>query len=162
MAGAGHSFGPSSGPDAAVPAPARQAAGLTVGSLFRHQVERNGGRAALGCAGRALTYAELGERVGRLVHALAAKGVGRGDRIAAVSENRLEYPELQLAAAQLGAIVACQNWRQSQLELQHCIRLVAPHLLIASERHAGRLAAIDHGVPSVLTLGEDYEAMLRH
>jgi fatty-acyl-CoA synthase len=47
-------------------------------------------------------------------------------------------------------------------ELQHCIRLVAPKLLIASERHAGRLAAIDHGVPSVLTLGEDYEAMLRH
>ena len=90
MAGARHSFGPSSGPDAALPAPARQAAGLTVGTLFRHQLERNGGRVALDCAGRALTYAELGERVGRLVHALAAKGVGRGDRIAVVSENRLE------------------------------------------------------------------------
>jgi fatty-acyl-CoA synthase len=160
MAGAGHSFGPSSGPDAAVPAPARQAAGLTVGTLFRHQVERNGGRVALDCAGRALTYAELGERVGRLVHALAAKGVGRGDRIAAVSENRLEYPELQLAAAQLGAIVACQNWRQSQSELQHCIRLVAPHLAVVSERQADRLAAIDHGVLTVVTLGSEYEALI--
>jgi acyl-CoA synthetase (AMP-forming)/AMP-acid ligase II len=138
------------------------AAGLTVGALFQQQVLRNASSIALEGNGRVLTYAALGERVSRLACALAAQGVSRGDRVALLSENRPEYPELQLAAARLGAILACQNWRQSKPELQHCIRLVAPKLLIASERHAGRLAAIDHGVPSVLTLGEDYEAMLRH
>jgi non-ribosomal peptide synthetase component F len=94
-------------------ASATQAAGLTVGTLFHHQAVRNGGRTALESDGRSLTYAQLGERVNRLAHAFAAKGVGRGDRIAVLSENRLEYPELQLAAARLGAILACQNWRQS-------------------------------------------------
>jgi len=136
-------------------------AGLTVGALFRQQALRNGSSIALEGNGRRLSYATLGERVGRLARALAARGVGRGDRIALLSENRPEYPELQLAAATLGAILACQNWRQADLELQHCVRLVAPCLLIASERQAGRLAAIDHGVPSVLQLGEEYEALLR-
>ena len=108
-----------------------------------------------------MTYAQLGERVNRLAHAFAAKGVGRGDRIAVLSENRLEYPELQLAAARLGAILACQNWRQSRLELQHCVSLVAPRLAVVSERYADRLAAIDQGVPETVTLGDEYEALLK-
>ena len=95
--------------EAGLPAPAAQVAGLTVGALFLQQVARNGGAVALEGGGRALTYAELGERVDRLVLALAARGLRRGDRIAVLSENRPEYPELQLAAARLGAILACQN-----------------------------------------------------
>jgi acyl-CoA synthetase (AMP-forming)/AMP-acid ligase II len=161
MANGLHPCGASDGPDAGLSTLATQAAGLTVGSLFQHQVLRNGGQIALEGGGRALSYAQLGERVFRLVHALMAMGVGRGDRIALLAENRLEYPEMQLAAARLGAILACQNWRQSGPELQHCIRLVAPNLLVASERQAGRLAAIDHGVPRTVTLGEEYEALLQ-
>jgi acyl-CoA synthetase (AMP-forming)/AMP-acid ligase II len=156
-----HPRGLSAGPDRGFQASATQAAGLTVGTLFHHQAVRNGGRTALESDGRSLTYAQLGERVNRLAHAFAAKGVGRGDRIAVLSENRLEYPELQLAAARLGAILACQNWRQSGPELQHCVSLVAPRLAVVSERHADRLAAIDHGVPETVTLGDEYEALLK-
>ena len=38
-------------------------------------------RDAIRCAGRALTYAELAERSGRLAAALRAQGVNRGDRV---------------------------------------------------------------------------------
>ena len=103
------------------------AAGLTVGALFQQQVMRNGSRNALEGNGRTLNYTSLGERVRRLACALAARGIGRGDRIALLSENRPEYLELQLAAATLGVILACQNWRQADPELQHCIRLVPLH-----------------------------------
>jgi fatty-acyl-CoA synthase len=161
MANGLHPCGISDGPGAGLSPLAAQAAGLTVGSLFEHQVLRNGNRTALEGNGRSLSYAQLGERVFRLVHALMALGVRRGDRIALLAENRLEYPELQLAAARSGAILACQNWRQSGPELQHCIRLVAPKLLVVSERQAERLAAIDHAVPRTVTLGEEYEALLR-
>lgn len=50
----------------------------------------------------------------------------RGDRIAVLSENRHEYIELELAAAKLGAIVACQNWRLSKDELSGCLALAEP------------------------------------
>jgi acyl-CoA synthetase (AMP-forming)/AMP-acid ligase II len=155
-----HGQGLPAGPDAGFHALATEAAGLTVGTLFHHQVARNGGHIALESDKRSLTYAQLGERVNRLAHALAAKGVGHGDRIAVLSENRLEYPELQLAAARLGAILACQNWRQSETELQHCISLVAPSVAVVSERHADRLARMGHGVPTTVTLGDEYEALL--
>ena len=140
---------------------AAQAAGLTVGALFHQQVERNGGSVALEAEdGRTLTYAALGDRVERLARVLAARGVRRGERVALLSENRIEYPELLLAAARLGAVLACQNWRLSGSELRHCVRLVAPRLVVVSERHRDHLAAIDHDAPQVVSLGEEYEELL--
>src|SRR3954449_7091489 len=45
-----------------------------------------------------LTYAELGERVDRLCHALTALGVKPGDRVATFSWNTQRHLELSLPA----------------------------------------------------------------
>ena len=140
--------------------PAMAAAGLTVGALFSHQVRMGPGRVALQQDGRNLTYAALEERRDRLARHLASRGIGRGDRVAVLSENRHEYVELQLACARLGAITACQNWRLAEGELLHCLRLVAPALVCVSPRHAALLARLDHGIAQILTFGEEYEAAL--
>ncbi len=136
------------------------AAGLTVGTLFAQQARMRGARVALEDGQRSLTYAALNERVNRAAHALAARGVKRGDRVAILSENRSEYVELLLTAAKLGVTLACQNWRQADAEMQHCIRLAEPALAVVSERHAATLDRLDHGAPRVLTLGEEYERAL--
>ena len=52
-----HPRGLSAGLDRGFQASATQAAGLTVGTLFHHQVVQNGGRTALESDGRSLTYA---------------------------------------------------------------------------------------------------------
>ncbi|HEX9624109.1 MAG TPA: AMP-binding protein [Streptosporangiaceae bacterium] len=68
-------------------------------------------------AGHQLTLATLGgisslpltevyEQSGRLAAALAAAGVGRGDRIGILAANRLEWVLLDLAALRLGAVTA--------------------------------------------------------
>jgi Acyl-CoA synthetases (AMP-forming)/AMP-acid ligases II len=88
------------------------------------------------------SYGALNERVVRLAAALHGKGVRYGDRIGLLSENRAEYIEIELAAAYLGAIVACQNWRLAAAELQHCLDLVSPALVIASRRFAQTLSAL--------------------
>src|SRR4029079_2683996 len=90
---------------------------------------------------RSLTYGELAARVSRLAGVLAARGGGRGARGAILSENRVEYLELTLAAAHVGAVAACQNWRLAPAELRHCIDLVQPALIFASPRHAPQLTA---------------------
>jgi acyl-CoA synthetase (AMP-forming)/AMP-acid ligase II len=135
------------------------ASGLTVGGLFRDQARRNPGAIAVQQGERQLSYGALNERVNRLAHALAARGVIRGDRIALLSENRIEYVEVELAAAKLGAMVACQNWRQSDAELTHCIGLAEPSIALASERHAPTLERLGCAAP-IMALGEEYEAML--
>jgi acyl-CoA synthetase (AMP-forming)/AMP-acid ligase II len=138
-------------PDALVARAARS----TVASLFVAQARRHPDRLAVVDGARALSYGALDDRARRLARLLAARGVGRGDRIALLSENRLEILELFLAAAHLGAIVACQNWRLAAPELAHCVRLVAPTTSVVSPRHAAAL-----GDPGALVMGDDYEAQL--
>jgi len=106
---------------------------------------------------RRFTYGELAGRTRRLAGALEACGVARGSRVAVLSENRLEYLEVFLAAARLGAVVACQNWRLAPPELAHCLELVDPACVIVSPRWADKLSALGRAGPKPLVLGEAYE-----
>ncbi len=138
----------------------RLAAVSTVGSLFAMRARVHPERAAVEDEVRRLTYGELAGRTRRLAGALAARGVARGSRVAILSENRLEYLEVFLAAAHLGAIVACQNWRLAPPELAHCLDLVDPACMIVSPRWADKLAALGRGGVAPLVLGEAYERAL--
>lgn len=60
----------------------------------------------------------------------------------------------------MGAIVACQNARQSDAELEHCLRPVEPLRVRVSPRHAARLAAVRHGARQVLEFGAAFERLL--
>nr|WP_295469607.1 AMP-binding protein [Mesorhizobium sp.] len=133
---------------------------LTVHGLFRACVRRDPDAIALNTASARLTYRDLDKRVLRLASALAGIGVARGERIALISENRQEYAEIELAAACLGAIVACQNWRLAPAELQHCIDLVEPCLVIASERYAPTARSLDLRGRRLLVLESEYELLL--
>lgn len=129
----------------------QRAATSTVASLFEGIARIRPGRPAIVEGSRTRTYGELAERTRRLANVLVEAGVGRGDRIALASENRAEVLEVLLAAARLGAIVACQNWRLAPPERARCIALVEPRLLIGSPRHAPDAA---------IRFGDDYEQRL--
>jgi acyl-CoA synthetase (AMP-forming)/AMP-acid ligase II len=138
----------------------RRSSASTVASLFAAQVRVHPSRTAAQDEARSFSYSELDRRARRLAAILADYGVGEGARVAILSENRIEYLEVFLAAARLGAIVACQNWRLAEPELAYCLDLVEPGVLLASPRHAGRLAELDRGRASPLVFGEAYEQAL--
>ena len=141
-----------------------QASGSTVASLFVAQARRAPARVAIVDGERSLSYGALADRVRRLASALAARGVQRGATLAILSENRQEYLELFLAAASVGAIVACQSWRLAPPELSHCLDLVAPTLVFCSPRHAAALAALPRGADAparaAIVFGDEYERLL--
>src|ERR1700691_1638155 len=112
----------------------RRASASTVASLFAARVRVHPERTALEDATQRISYAQLDRRTKRLAGALQAAGVARGSRVALLSENRTEVLEVFLAAARLGAIVACQNWRLAPPELAHCLDLVEPACVIVSPR----------------------------
>lgn len=134
----------------------RQAAASSVASLFLMRARLHPERWALVEGDRRLSYGDVARRAVALAGWLRGHGVGQGDRVAILSENRLEYLELFLAAAWIGAIVACQNWRLAAPELAHCLALVEPKAALVSPRHAGRLT----GSPAVLTYGAEYDAVV--
>lgn len=132
----------------------------TVGALFGACAELHAGKVAIEHGERRISYGELLDRVRRLTALLAARGLRRGDRIGLLSRNRPEYLEVELAAAGLGIITACLNWRLSTRELAYCIELVSPKLLIVEAELAAGLPS--SGTPA-LELGPPYESELaRH
>ncbi len=137
--------------------PVRRGAASSVADLFLSRARIHPDRPAVDDGVRRLSYGALAERVRRLASVLRGLGVGHGDRVAILSENRSEYLELFLAAAGLGAICACQNWRLTGRELQHCLDLVEPVVVLVSPRHAQKLAQTS-GAWTALELGEPYEA----
>jgi acyl-CoA synthetase (AMP-forming)/AMP-acid ligase II len=143
---------------------ARRSAASTVAGLFAMRARLHPDRLAIeetgAGEGRSLTYGALDERSRRLAAALKARGVGRGDRVAILSENRAEFLELFMGAARIGAIVACQNWRLAQPELRHCLSLVEPTLTLVSPRYAETYEALGGDLPTAVVFGAAYEAML--
>lgn len=138
----------------------RRAAGSTVGSMIAARAQLAPHKIAIESKAGTLTYRELDQRANRLASHFDSLGIGRGDRVAILSENRSEYLEVHLAAAKVGAIVACQNWRLAPPELEHCIGLVAPRATFVSPRHVGLLARLEHKIETRITFGDEYEAAL--
>lgn len=132
----------------------------TVGALFRAAAKVRPDVVALELGPDQRTYGELLDRVQRLAQGLASLGIERGDRVALLAHNRMEYPEVELAAGMLGAITACLNWRLVARELQHCINLVEPKLVVTEEALEASLAGLDLVPHARLRLGPEYEALI--
>ncbi|WP_291846347.1 AMP-binding protein [Bradyrhizobium sp.] len=134
---------------------------LTVGDLFRASAVIRKSSVAIEYQGRQVSYGQLLDRVNRATSMLVDQGLRRGDRVALLSRNRPEYLEVELAAANLGVITACLNWRLSQKELAYCIDLVSPKLLIIEEELAGDFELSPAGDPRIVKIGPQYEDMLQ-
>ena len=111
--------------------------------------------------GLRLTYLEFDERVNRLANALAADGVGAGDRVLWLGQNSFRVLELLLAAARLGAICCPANWRQSADELAYVLTDLTPKVVVweeseAVEKARGQVSVDARWVAS----GEEYESYL--
>tara|TARA_B100000676_G_C18090425_1_gene859147 strand:+ start:5461 stop:7014 length:1554 start_codon:yes stop_codon:yes gene_type:complete len=147
--------------DSYTPIAAATASGhADVGAMFHASAVAYPEHLALVDGERLYTYAELEGRSNQLAHTLLGLGLKPGDRVAILAGNRSEYIELELAAAKTGLIVAALNWRLGRRELQHCIDLVAPQLLIFSSGKAEALDLVDTRGITRMELGADYESAL--
>lgn len=75
---------------------------------------------------RSLTYAALAARVDRLAGSLAARGIGRGDRIAYLGPNDITTFEVFFAAGRLGALFVPLNTRLADAEIGELLADCAP------------------------------------
>ncbi|CAO2176598.1 unnamed protein product [Urochloa humidicola] len=91
---------------------------------------RGAATVAVDSGGRRLTGTEFVNGVRRLAAGLAGRGVRPGDVVAVVAFNSIEYVELFLAAAYVGAIIAPLNYRWSFEEAVQALELVQPTAFI--------------------------------
>jgi carnitine-CoA ligase len=103
----------------------------------------------------ALTCAEALDVTRRCAGALATAGVARGDRVAVLSENRLEVVELWLACAWLGAVLVPINTALRGPQLEHVFADAETVLLALEPELADRLDNVANAPSRRWLLGED-------
>jgi len=109
--------------------------------------------------GRTLTYAALDERARRAASLMAARGVGKGDRVAILTRNRIEFFETLFGCAKLGAILVPLNWRMPPAELDGLVADAGPVLLFHGAGEEAAARALAEPLPRI-DFDRDYEAGL--
>jgi fatty-acyl-CoA synthase len=113
-------------------------------------------------SGRTLTYASLEDRCARAAAALAGLGVVRGDRVAILCRNRIEFFEIMFACAKLGAILAPLNWRAPAAELVLLVADCTPKALVYGREDAATAAVLGESVALVALDGRYEELLATH
>jgi fatty-acyl-CoA synthase len=114
-----------------------------VGSWIPRRAATTGARPALIDGDLRLTYADLEVRCARAAGWLAARGVGRGDRVALLLGNRAAYLELVFAIARLGAIAVPLNARLAPPEIAQLLGDCTPTVLCHEDDPEGRVEAVE-------------------
>jgi acyl-CoA synthetase (AMP-forming)/AMP-acid ligase II len=92
-----------------------------------------------------LTFREVHERTNALAHALAAEGVGAGDRVAIMCRNHRGWVESYVAANKLGAHALFLNTAFSGPQLADVAAREDPAVVIFDDEFADVLAAAGEG-----------------
>jgi acyl-CoA synthetase (AMP-forming)/AMP-acid ligase II len=103
-----------------------------------------------GAAGR-FDYTTLNDRATRLGHFLRSRGVGRGDRVGLLGQNGVEYIDLVLACAKLGAVFAPYNYRLHPSELLELVAKTRPKAFVYGPEYAKHAAYLVAHHPSLMT-----------
>ena len=92
--------------------------------------------------GARVTYMELDRLVRKMANALLGLGLVKGDRVAMLSRNSLEYLALYYACGRTGLIAQPLNWRLAPPELQKLLANGTPKVLIAQDELAETATAL--------------------
>ena len=101
--------------------------------------------------GKRFNFQVLNERSNRLANALAAMGVGKGDRVATVQVNTHEIIEAAFATAKLDAVFVPLNFRARAEEFAFMINDAEPKAVLAGRRYHQLLDGIRGGLKTPAT-----------
>jgi acyl-CoA synthetase (AMP-forming)/AMP-acid ligase II len=118
---------------------------------------------------RRMTFGELDERVRRLANGLCGElGLNKGDRVAILSKNCIQYMEVFYACARSGLIAQPLNWRLSESEMARILADGEPRVLIGSEEYGEQTERLKANldIPFALTFTPNptcrYEQLIAH
>lgn len=138
-----------------------EATSFTLADIVRAHADARPEQVAFTFDGRDLTFAELDRRSSCVAAALAESGVRRGDLVAVLMKNRLEYFEVVFGCNKIGATVVALNWRLAPVELAAVLADADPRVVVVDEEHLGRLRSpADSPEARRVVVGDDYEPWL--
>jgi acyl-CoA synthetase (AMP-forming)/AMP-acid ligase II len=91
---------------------------------------------------REITWGVFNEKANRVANALLARGIQRGDKVAILMMNCLEWLPIYFGILKAGALAVPLNFRYSANEIDYCLNLAEVDALIFGPEFIGRVEQI--------------------
>lgn len=111
----------------------RRARSQQLGDLLRRSAARVPDKTALVFRDHSDSYAQLDRSVNRAAHGLAARGIGKGDRVALFTHNNRAFVVLRFALARLGAVTTPVNFMLNAADVAYILNHSGAKMLIAED-----------------------------
>ena len=108
----------------------------SLNDLFAQSFNQYGSRLAFDCMGKKITYTELDELSWQFAAYLQSQGLGKGDRIALMMPNLLQYPIALLGSLRAGCVVVNVNPMYTARELAYQLNDSGADALVILENFA--------------------------
>jgi acyl-CoA synthetase (AMP-forming)/AMP-acid ligase II len=134
---------------------------VNLGYLIERASRRYADRVALRNDSQSLTFAQVGDRVGRLARALREAGLNPGDRVLDLQRNSITYVETDLALASAGLCRVALNYRQSPQDWAKVVADCTPRAIIYAPEFSAAAAELRAGLEIAICTeaGADDESM---
>lgn len=101
---------------------------------------------------RDMTWRVFDEKANRLANLLIKRGIKKGDKVAILLMNCLEWLPIYFGILKTGAIAVPLNFRYTAEEIKYCLDLSESVALIFGPEFIGRMEAIYDHIPHIKTI----------
>jgi len=143
---------------------------VNMGEVLRRTASRVPHKPALVMGERSVTYDQFNRRVNRLADSFLKLGLTKGDRVAVLTHNSIEYFEIYLALGKAGGVMVPVNNLLRARELSQLAAYIRPRFLIYESEFADSVQSVfkagdgpDFMIPiggDMAGPGIDYEALI--
>ena len=127
---------------------------MNLNQMLREKAGQYGDKTAIVCGERRLSYTGLDEASNKVANSLLGMGVKKGDRVAILLSNSLEFAVIYLGIAKIGGIVVPLDIKYKFDELASLFDNSQPGVLIAESLY---LKALVPSLPKFISIGQVIE-----
>ncbi|MCA9574879.1 MAG: AMP-binding protein, partial [Myxococcales bacterium] len=120
---------------------------LSPAVLLERHAARQPNHPALLFEGRKLTYQELNARANQYAHALERLGVQKGQVVALLMDNRIEYLVACMGANKIGVVSALINTHVVGTQLAHALKICEPSYILLGAEHTESVRDLGDALP---------------
>jgi long-chain acyl-CoA synthetase len=105
-----------------------------------------------------ITWRQFDDKANRFANLLLSRGIKKGDKIAILLMNCLEWLPIYFGILKTGALAVPLNFRYTSEEIKYCLELAEADALVFGPEFIDRMEAINDKIPKVklcLFLGEN-------
>ncbi len=96
-----------------------------------------------------ITWEDFDKKANRFANLLLSRGIKKGDRVAILLMNCIEYLPIYFGILKTGALVVPLNYRYTADEIKYCLKLSESDAIVFGPEFVGRMEQISDRIPDV-------------